>query len=136
MILQNENYKLDVNINETKDYYKSNEICDCLPCQNYYAQVKENFKVVDKFLSELGVNIFRPDSTSWIEDGNMIKYLDITYTICGKILEKSGYNFIINDSKSIPIMITNKFVPNNHKNKNWFCVSISDITLPFIIFKD
>ena len=131
MIINFEGYQLDIDIEATKKYYTSNEICNCFACQNYYAQAKDKFKKIDKFVSVFGIDILRPDETAWIETDNYIDYIEITYTICGKILKSAESEIEVDDTMPLSIVFDNKYIPNSHKDETWFSLKIYNIKLPY-----
>ena len=99
-------------------------------------QAKEAFPKLDEFLSAFGANILRPDEVSWIQEVDDIDYIDITYTVCGKIIEGSGYEVDLYDSLFLSVFIDNKYVPNNHKDEEWFSLTVFNVKLPFIVEKE
>lgn len=133
MIIKKEDYIMDVDVEQTKDYYKSNSLCDCPSCRNYYAQAKDNFHLLNDFLLEFGVNIERPDELRCAEvDGN-IKYIFAVYTVCGKILELDKYKIdLCEDSGALSVVIRNPYVPDERR-KDYFVITVYNISLPWII---
>lgn len=68
MILEKGGYKFDVNIDATKEYYKTHSVCDCSCCRNFEAQVGEYLPNLKAFLDEFGVDISKPDETGSVEN--------------------------------------------------------------------
>ena len=133
MIIQKQDCKMDIDIEKTKEYYKTHSLCDCPSCRNYYAQVKERFHLLDEFLLELGVSIDRPDEMGCVEADNEIQYIFASYTVCGKILELDKYEIDLNDGGLfLNIVIGDYFIPNEQKN-DYFVVSIYNIVLPWVL---
>ncbi len=133
MIIQKQDCKMDIDIDQTKEYYKTHSLCDCPSCRNYYAQVKERFHLLDEFLLELGVSIDRPDEMGCVEADNEIQYIFASYTVCGKILELDKYEIDFNDGGLfLNIVIGDYFIPNEQKN-DYFVVSIYNIVLPWVL---
>ena len=95
MIIQKQDCKMDIDLEQTREYYKTHSLCDCPCCRNYYAQVKNRFCLLDEFLLELGVSIDRPDEMGCVESDNEIQYIFASYTVCGKILELDKDAFLI-----------------------------------------
>ena len=133
MIIRKQDYKMYVDIEQTREYYKSHSICDCPSCRNYYAQVKDKFRLLDGFLLELGVSIDRPDEIGSVEADNEIQYIFASYTVCGKILEPGKYEIDINDGGLfLNIVIDDYFVPNEQKS-DYFVVGVYNIVLPWVL---
>lgn len=134
MIIEKNGYKLEVDLEATKNYYKSNEVCDCLACQNFSAQAAEKFPKLADFLDAFGVNILRPDSVGWIETDNEVEYIDITYTVCGEILAGDGLEVDIYDSLFLSVFVDDEYVPNNHKEgEKWFSLTVFNVKLPWVV---
>ena len=133
MIIQKQDCKMDIDVEKTKEYYKTHSLCDCPSCRNYYAQVKDRFPLLDKFLLELGVSIDRPDEMGCVELQNEIQYLFASYTVCGKILELDKYKIDLNDGGLfLNIVIGDYFVPNEQKT-DYFVVAVYNIVLPWVL---
>ena len=133
MIIKKEDYIMDVDIEQTKEYYKSHSLCDCSSCRNYYTQVKNRFPLLDEFLLELGVNIECPDELGCVESDNKIQYLFAAYTVCGKILEFDKYEIdLFENSGVISITINNGYIPNEQKTDH-FVVTVYNIVLPWAL---
>ena len=130
MIIKKEDYIMDVDVEQTKDYYISNSLCDCTSCRNYYAQFKDNFPLLNDFLLEFGVNIARPDEIGCVESDNQIQYLFAVYTVCGKILEFDKYEIdLFEDRGVVSIVISNSYVPNEQRT-DYFVITVYNIALP------
>jgi len=59
--IQKDEYVFSVDVEKTKEYYKTHTLCDCVCCRNYYAQIKDKLPKLNAFLSEFGVDISKPD---------------------------------------------------------------------------
>lgn len=60
-IIKINDYIFSVDIEKTKNYYKTHSLCDCVECCNYYVQIKDKFPKLNDFLNRFGVDISRPD---------------------------------------------------------------------------
>ena len=130
MIIKKEDYIMDVDIEQTKKYYKSHSLCDCPSCRNYYVQVKDNFPLLNNFLLELGVDIERPDELGHVELENEIEYLCAAYTVCGKILEFDKCEIdLFEDRGVVSIVFNNSYIPNEQQT-DYFVVTVYNIRLP------
>ena len=133
MIIQKQGCKMDIDIEQTKEYYKSHSLCDCPCCRNYYAQAKDRFHLLDEFLLELGVSIDRPDEMGCVEMDNDIQYIFASYTVCGKVLEHDGYEIDLQDGGLfLSIVVGDGFVPNEQK-ADYFVVTVYNIVLPWVL---
>ena len=133
MIIQKQGCKMDIDLEPTKEYYKSHSLCDCQCCRNYYAQAKEKLPLLGAFLSDLGVSIDRPDEMGCVEMDNEIQYIFASYTVCGKILEYDEYEIDLNDGDMfLNIVIDDYYVPNEQK-ADYFVVTVYNIVLPWVL---
>lgn len=133
MIVKKEDYVLDVDIEQTKNYYASHLLCDCPACRNYYAQVKNKFHLLDEFLLEFGADIERPDELGYIELDNEIQYRWVAYTVCGKILEFDKYEIdLFEDSGVVSVVFNNSYIPNEQQT-DYFVVMVYNIRLPWVL---
>ena len=124
---------MDIDVEQTKEYYKSHSLCGCPCCRNYYAQVKDRFPLLDEFLLDLGVSVDRPDEMGSVELDNEIQYLFASYTVCGKILELDKYEIDLSDGGLfLNIVIGDYFVPNEQKT-DYFVVAVYNIVLPWVL---
>ena len=89
--IKKEDYTFAADIEKTREYYKTNSLCGCSCCRNYYAQIKNKFPKLSDFLSDFGIDISKPDEIISIETDSEINYMNIDYTVCGSI-EKAGQN--------------------------------------------
>lgn len=84
-------YILDIDTEETKNYYRSeryvSEGCDCDGCQNYALASDQLTFEVSKLFSELGIDIKKPAEVYVNYSENNILCYGGFYHICGKIIE-------------------------------------------------
>lgn len=131
MKILNEQYNLDVDINVTTDYYKSNSLCECSDCQKYYSLSKDKFPLLDRFLSSLGVDISRPDELSADSNENGTDYHFASYTVAGAILSAEKYEIgFLDNGMQINIIIDKTSVPNTLESEEFFTVTVYGIHLP------
>lgn len=84
--ISKDGYVFEVDFEATKKYYKSHSLCECDYCQNYYSQIKGKFPKLEKFLSQFGIDISKPDEIASIEENNLVDYISVDYTVCGKVI--------------------------------------------------
>lgn len=88
--IQKNGYVFLVDREKTQQYYRTHTLCDCVYCRNYYAQVRQQFPRLDAFLSEFGVDIARPDEIMSVELEGRVAYLNVDYTVCGRVQTMGG----------------------------------------------
>ncbi len=126
--------KLDIDLEKTREYSSAHSLCDCLDCRNFYAQIKDKYPRLTEFLAQLGLDAARPDETSCIDAvDNIADYLEVWYTVCGKIIETDGEEIYIDDSTALSIVIEERYVPNEQPNDDYFTVTVYGIELPYIL---
>ena len=131
--IRKDDYVFSVDIERTKDYYKTHSICDCVCCRNFYAQIENKLPKLTQFLEKFGVDILRPDEISSIESNNAIDYLNVDYTVCGSVDNMSEYEIDIFDDLFLSVIVTDGFVSPNEQTKDYFTLSISNIILPWVL---
>ena len=132
MIVKKQDSKMDIDLENTREYYQAHSLCDCPCCRNLYVQIKSAFPLLSEFLSDLGVDISRPDEAGSCEMENEIDYVFVSYTVCGKILEYNEYEIDIKDNLFLSIIIGDSFIPNEQKN-DYFVVTVYGIRLPWVL---
>lgn len=131
--IQKDEYIFSVDIEKTKEYYKTHSICDCACCRNYYTQIKNKFPKLNVFLSEFGIDISKPDEIASIEMDDYIDYLNVDYTVCGTIESMGKYEIDIYDDLFLSIVITNGFASPNEQTGEYFTISVMQICLPWVL---
>ncbi len=124
---------MDVDIEKTKEYYHQNSLCSCSSCRNFYAQAKEKLPALDEFLREFGVSVERPDEIGCIELENMEHYIEVSYTVCGKILEYNKFEIDLKDGNmTLNVVIDDRYVPSGQKDE-YFVITVYNILLPWVL---
>ncbi len=131
--IQKDEYVFSVDVEKTREYYKTHSICDCVCCRNYYAQIKNKLPKLNAFLSEFGVDISKPDEIMSVEMDNYIDYINVDYTVCGKVKATGKYEIDIYDDLFLSVVITNGFASPNEQNGEYFTISVMQITLPWVL---
>ena len=131
--IQKDEYVFSVDVEKTKEYYKTHTLCDCVCCRNYYAQIKDKLPKLNAFLSEFGVDISKPDEAMSAEMDDYIDYIQVDYTVCGSIGSMSEYELDIYDDLFLSIVITNGFVSPNEQTGEYFTISVMQIELPWVL---
>ena len=80
-------FYMEVDIEKTRTFYsslKSEVLCDCDNCRNYYLQIKSTYPEVDKYLSKMGIDIEKPYETSPLEPKEgFLEYCACQYIVFG-----------------------------------------------------
>lgn len=129
--IQKGEYVFSVDVEKTREYYKTHTICDCAYCRNYCAQIKNKLPKLDKFLSEFGVDISRPDEIMSLEMDNYIDYITADYTVCGNVESMGKHEIDIHDDLFFSIDITNGYHSPNGQTGEYFTISVTQLQLPW-----
>ena len=134
MIIKKQNAILDIDLDATKKYSATHNLCDCADDRNFYVQSREKFPKLTEFLEELGLLIDRPDEIGSVTYNNEVEYLFISYTVVGKILEFDKYEIDMFDGDLfLNIVIDNWYVPNEQTTDEYFTVTVYNVTLPWVL---
>ena len=131
--IEKDDWKFSVDIEKTKEYYRTHSICECADCRNFYAQAEEKLPKLKEFLSDFGVDISRPDESSSIEREDTIDYLSVDYTICGEIVEASECEIEIHDNSFLSIVVDESFGCPNEQTEKYFTFTVFQIELPWVL---
>lgn len=131
--IEKDDWKFSVDIEKTKEYYKTHSICECADCRNFYAQIEEKLPKLKDFLSEFGVDVSRPDENASIECEDSIDYLSVDYTVCGEIIEVGKYEIDIYDNLFLSIVVNDDCVCPNEQTGKYFTFTVFQIVLPWVL---
>lgn len=126
-------YAFSVDIEKTREYYKTHSLCDCGNCHNYYAQAKEKLPKLADFLAQFGVDISRPDEAWGVEADDHIDYISTDYTVCGKVEEMGKYEIDLHDEQFLSVIVTDGFTSPNEQTGEYFTLSVDNISLPWVL---
>lgn len=133
MLIKKEDCITQTDVEKTKEYYLQNTLCDCSSCRNFYAQAKEKLPALDEFLREFGVSVERPDEIGCVELDDSEYYIEVSYTVCGKILEYNKFETDLKDGDSaLSIVIDDRYVPSDQKGE-CFVITVYHIILPWVL---
>ena len=134
MVVQKNEFTLDVDLENTNKYSREHTICNCDEDRNFYVQSKEKFPQLAEFLSELGLLIDRPDEIGSCAEEDYIDYHFVSYTVVGEILEADKYEIDMFDGGLfLNIVIDNWYVPNEQETDRYFTVTVYNISLPWVL---
>ncbi len=131
--IQKDEYVFSVDVEKTKEYYKTHSLCDCPCCRNYYAQIEEELPLLSAFLNEFGVDISKPDEILSVEADDHIDYINADYTVCGNIESMGEYEIDIPDTSFVSMIITDGFASPNEQTGTYFTISVMQINLPWVL---
>ena len=132
-IIEKDDWKFSVDIEKTKEYYRTHPICECSYCRNFYAQAEEKLPKLKEFLSDFGVDISRPDEISSVTYKGEIDYLTVYYTVCGEITKDSTYEIDIYDNLFLSIGVNDSFGSPNEQTRKYFTFTVFQIVLPWVL---
>ena len=127
--IQKNGYVFLVDREKTEQYYRTHTLCDCVYCRNYYAQVKQQFPRLDAFLSEFGVDIAGPDEIMSVELEGRVAYLNVDYTVCGRIQTIGEGEIMLQDGRLLHMAVTEGFASPNEQTGDYFTISVTGIEL-------
>lgn len=120
---------LEIDIQATRSYYKKNETCTCCACRLFHEQVAKNYPKLTEFLERMGIDVSRPDDTGWFESGQEIEYNFVGYTVCGKLHRPKRLERIVEDGRTLEIVMEQDlYLPNNQEGP-YFVVMVYNVVL-------
>ena len=131
--IQKDKFVFSVDTEKTKEYYQTHSLCNCVCCRNYYEPIKSRFTKLNTFLSEFSVAISKPDEISSVETDGYIDYLNVDYTVCGKLNSMDECEFDFFEDKILHIVISNGFISPNEQTGDYFTISVMNIKLPWVL---
>ena len=127
--IQKNGYVFLADREKTQQYYRTHTLCDCVYCRNYYAQVRQQFPRLDAFLSEFGVDIARPDEIMSVELEGHVAYLNVDYTVCGRVQTMGEGEIELYDGRLLHIAVTEGFASPNEQTGDYFTISVTELEL-------
>ena len=80
----------DSDLERTRAYYQSNTLCTCSYCRHYRENIRQRYPRLAELLERFGVDPARPDETEPYEQGGVIEYAAVHYTVSGSIQSGDG----------------------------------------------
>ena len=127
--IQKNGYVFLADREKTQQYYRTHTLCYCVYCRNYYAQVRQQFPRLDAFLSEFGVDIARPDEIMSVELEGRVAYLNVDYTVCGRVQTMGEGKIELYDGRLLHIAVTEGFASPNEQTGDYFTISVTELEL-------
>ena len=126
-------YTFFVDVEKTREYYKTHSLCDCASCRNFYAQVRGKLPKLDEFFTQFGVDISRPDEIWSVEADNGVNYITTDYTVCGRVEKMGKYEIDLYDEQFLSVVVTDGFTSPNEQTGEYFTLSVDNISLPRVL---
>ena len=116
---------------KTREYYKSNEVCDCADCLLFRDTVSKLYPELTEYLARFGIDISRPDETGPIDLEDSILYSFAGYTVCGSAPEGADEEISIDfDGKTLQLGFGAGFQFPNNQKEEYFSLTVYDLYLP------
>lgn len=133
MILQDADWKFDIDMQRTMQYYaeESAQRCDCAYCRNFSAAVDGKFPELRPFLAQFGIDIDTPDESMPFDQPGEMWYENV-YSVCGNILDGDD---TIRNIYGIDVHVSSENtigIPSSAP-KPCFYLSIGMIRLPWVL---
>ncbi|MBQ6292776.1 MAG: hypothetical protein IJK77_02725 [Lachnospiraceae bacterium] len=132
--------KLEINgteftfdVEKTREYYKSNEVCDCAYCLQFRHTVRNLYPELAAYLARFGIDIARPDETGPVDLEESILYYFVGYTVCGSGSAPEGADEEISiaaDGKTLKLTLGTGFQFPNNQKEEYFSLTVYDLYLP------
>ena len=127
------NMTLDVDVEKTKAYYQNRPQLENIEIKNFEKQAKEAAPLLNDFLTELGVDITKPDELCycWKDEKGILHY-NVAYTVTGRIIRAIQYEAILQDKSALHLVLETEYVPNK-QTEPYFAFTIYNIEMPWIL---
>ena len=130
--------KLEINgtiftfdLEKTRDYYRTNEVCDCADCLLFRRTVRHLYAELVEHLARFGIDIARPDETGPVDREDSILYYFVGYTVCGSVPEGADEEIsIAADGKTLTATLGTGFQFPNNQREEYFALTVYDLYLP------
>lgn len=116
---------------KTREYYRTNEVCDCADCLLFRDTVRNLYPELAAYLARFGIDIARPDETGPIDLEDGILYTFAGYTVCGSAPEGADEEIsIAADGKTLKLTLGTGFQFPNNQKEEYFSLTVYDLYLP------
>ena len=116
---------------KTREYYRTNEVCDCADCLLFRDTVRNLYPKLAAYLARFGIDIARPDETGPIDLEDGILYTFAGYTICGSAPEGADEDISIDvDGKTLQLDFGAGFQFPNSQKEEYFSLTVYDLFIP------
>jgi len=132
-------FRYQVDLEKTKEYYKTVIDCECGCCQNYIRSIRGMFPEIEAFLAEFGIeDIAKPDDIwgGYDKDDEEIDYIYVNYSIVGKMEQEGKLNFEFPQHPGIKVEIGESLIPHGKADEvfgNFFAIHILGLRLPRVV---
>ena len=128
--IEKDGFRFLVDIEKTREYYRTQTLCTCLYCQHLHSRIRGMFPELEAFLASFGIDIAKPDETAPFDSGESFLYSFAGYTVCGKILADPGNKIRIEGNPPFTVSCEPGFAFPNEQMGEYFSLSVSDFELP------
>ena len=80
-------------------------------------------------MSEFGVDTARPDEIMSVELEGCVEYLNVDYTVCGRVQTMGEGEMELYDGQRLHIAVTEGFASPNEQTGDYFTISVTGIAL-------
>lgn len=116
---------------KTREYYRTNEVCDCAYCLQFRHTVRDSYPELAAYLARFGIDIARPDETGPIDLEDGILYTFAGYTVCGSAPEGADEDISIDvDGKTLQLDFGAGFQFPNSQKEEYFSLTVYDLFIP------
>ena len=116
---------------KTREYYRTNEVCDCADCLLFRDTVRNLYPELAAYLARFGIDIARPDETGPIDLEDGILYTFAGYTVCGSAPEGTDEDISIDvDGKTLQLDFGAGFQFPNSQKEEYFSLTVYDLFIP------
>ena len=116
---------------KTREYYRTNEVCDCADCLLFRDTVRNLYPELAAYLARFGIDIARPDETGPIDLEDGIRYTFAGYTVCGSAPEGADEEIsIAADGKTLKLTLGTGFQFPHNQKEEYFSLTVYDLYLP------
>lgn len=116
---------------KTREYYRTNEVCDCADCLLFRDTVRNLYPELAAYLARFGIDIARPDETGPIDLDDSILYTFAGYTVCGSAPEGADEEIsIAADGKILKLTLGTGFQFPNNQKEEYFSLTVYDLFIP------
>ncbi len=116
---------------KTREYYRTNEVCDCADCLLFRDTVRNLYPELAAYLARFGIDIARPDETGPIDLEDGILYTFAGYTVCGSAPEGADEDISIDvGGKMLQLDFGAGFQFPNSQKEEYFSLTVYDLFIP------
>ena len=128
-VIKYDNYVFSVNVQQTKEYYQNNSVCECDYCQYLHSNIQGKYPELEVFLANFGIDITKFDEAGPVELDGQYLYSFIGYTVCGKIVNISEQDIVLPGTDDIRIRVDTGYAFPNNQDSDYFSLTVFGVSL-------